>query len=95
MSDELWTGALDRMMIRVDDTAARVKNGFPDHADPETGRWTPSPDGSWTGGFWNGMLWLAHATTREQKYLDQAERWTNLLRPRAWSENIFRSFLFY
>jgi unsaturated chondroitin disaccharide hydrolase len=41
------------------------------------------------------MLWLAHTTTGEQRHLDWAERWTDLLRPRARSENIFRSFLFY
>jgi unsaturated chondroitin disaccharide hydrolase len=95
MNDDLWTRALDHMMVRIGDTAVQVKNGFPDYADPGTGRWIISPDGSWTGGFWNGMLWLAYATTRERKYLDWAERWTDLLRPRVSSENIFRSFLFY
>jgi unsaturated chondroitin disaccharide hydrolase len=95
MSDAIWTDAIERMMVRFDDTAAQVTEGFPDYAEPRTGRWTASPDGSWTGGFWNGMLWLALATTKEQKYLDWAERWTELLRPRVQSENIFRSFLFY
>jgi unsaturated chondroitin disaccharide hydrolase len=95
MNEELWTRALDNMMVRIGDTTVQVKNGFPDYAEPEMGRWILSPDGSWTGGFWNGMLWLAYATTREQKYLDWAERWTDLLRPRVSSENIFRSFLFY
>ncbi|MDQ3862531.1 MAG: glucuronyl hydrolase, partial [Actinomycetota bacterium] len=95
MRDAIWTDAIDHMMVRIDDTAARVREGFPDYADPQTGRWTASQDGSWTGGFWNGMLWLALATTKEQKYLDWAERWTELLRPRVQSENIFRSFLFY
>jgi len=95
MGDAIWTDAIDRMMVRIDDTAAQVREGFPDYADPQTGRWTASPDGSWTGGFWNGMLWLAFATTKEQKYLHWAERWTELLRPRVQSENIFRSFLFY
>ena len=95
MSDAIWTDAINRMMVRIDDTAARVREGFPDYADPQTGRWTVSPDGSWTGGFWNGMLWLALATTEEQQYLDWAERWTELLSPRVQSENIFRSFLFY
>ena len=95
MSEELWAEAIDRTMVRIDDTAAQVKEGFPLYAEPETGKWIASPDGNWTGGFWNGMLWLAHATTGEQKYLDWAERWTDLLRPRARSENIFRSFLFY
>jgi unsaturated chondroitin disaccharide hydrolase len=95
ISGELWAEAIDRMMVRIDDTAAQVREGFPLHADPETGKWTASPDGDWTGGFWNGMLWLAHTTTGEQRHLDWAERWTDLLRPRARSENIFRSFLFY
>lgn len=95
MSEELWAEAIDRMMVRIDDTAAQVREGFPLYADPETGKWTASPDGDWTGGFWNGMLWLAHSTTREQRYLEWAERWTDLLRPRVRSENIFRSFLFY
>ncbi len=95
MSDAIWADAIDRMMGRIDDTHAQVTKGFPDYADPQTGRWTVSPDGSWTGGFWNGMLWLALATTKEQKYLDWAQRWTELLRPRVQSENIFRSFLFY
>jgi unsaturated chondroitin disaccharide hydrolase len=95
MNNDLWNRALDHMTVRIGDTAIQVGNGFPDYADPETGKWIISPDGSWTGGFWNGMLWLAYATTREQKYLDWAERWTDLLRPRVSSENIFRSFLFY
>ena len=95
MSDRLWDEAIERMLVRIEDTAARVREGFPLHADPETGEWTASPDGDWTGGFWNGMLWLAYATTGRREYLEWAERWTEMLRPRARSENVFRSFLFY
>lgn len=95
MSDAVWTEAIDHMMVRINDTAAQVTEGFPLYADPATGKWAISPDGDWTGGFWNGMLWLAYATTKKRKYLDWAERWTALLRPRAQSENIFRCFLFY
>jgi unsaturated chondroitin disaccharide hydrolase len=95
MSAEVWSDALDRMMVRVDSTSAQVGKGFPHYADANTGAWVTSPDGDWTGGFWIGMLWLAYATTKERKYLDRAERWTERLRPRAQSENIFRSFLFY
>jgi unsaturated chondroitin disaccharide hydrolase len=95
MSELTWTSAIEQMMSRIDDTTNRVKEGFPHYADPETGEWTTSPGGDWTGGFWNGMLWLAYKTTNEHKYLDLAERWTELLRPRAETETIFRGFLFY
>ena len=56
-----WSQAIDRMLARAQDTAARVKEGFPHWADPETGEWTTTPDGDWTGGHWIGMLWLAAA----------------------------------
>lgn len=95
MGDINWAEAIDRMMVRIDDTSSQIEKGFPLYADPKTGEWTASPDGDWTGGFWNGMLWLAYATTNKKKYLDLAERWTELLRPRVHSENIFRCFLFY
>jgi hypothetical protein len=32
-----WSEAIDRMLVRVHDTAARVPGGFPHWADPETG----------------------------------------------------------
>ena len=54
-----WTEALARMHGRIARTAASVTDGFPHVADPVTGTWTTSPGGDWTGGFWNGMLWLA------------------------------------
>lgn len=95
MSDAIWTDALSRILQRIDNTATQVMEGFPHYADPRTGDWTPSKAGDWTGGFWNGMLWLSYAATGEQKYLDWAERWTELLRPRAQTETIFRGFLFY
>ncbi|MER6175666.1 hypothetical protein [Streptosporangium sp. NPDC001681] len=31
---------------------------WPLHADPGSGRWTTTARGSWTGGFWAGLLWL-------------------------------------
>ena len=62
-----WGEAIDRMLGRVQDTGARVKDGFPHWADPETGEWITTPDGDWTGGYWLGMLWLAAATTDVSK----------------------------
>jgi unsaturated chondroitin disaccharide hydrolase len=46
----LWTDAIRRMLARIDDTARRVTEGFPNFADPQSGEWTTSPQGDWTGG---------------------------------------------
>lgn len=91
----LWSDALDRMRGRVLDTAASAPAGFPHFADPVTGAWTCSPGGDWTGGFWNGMLWLTAAATGEARVRRWAEVWTERLRPRAQSDTVFRGFLFY
>jgi unsaturated chondroitin disaccharide hydrolase len=40
-------------------------------------------------------LWLAHYRSRDEKLLQQAEHWAQRLRPRAQSQTVFRSFLFY
>ena len=91
----LWTDASRRMLERIDDTAQRVTEGFPNFADPETGEWTTSPHGDWTGGHWIGELWLARKVTGEERYGESAGKWCKALRPRATSNTIFRSFLFY
>jgi len=83
------------MRGRVDDTAWRVTEGFPNFADPETGEWTTSPQGDWTGGHWVGELWLARRATGEKRYGELAAKWYEALRPRAMSNTIFRGFLFY
>lgn len=90
-----WTEAIARMDRRVDWTISAVTEGFPHHADPDTGEWTLSPAGDWTGGFWVGMLWLARMRTGNDRYLAAARRWAEMLRPRAESETVFRGFLFW
>jgi unsaturated chondroitin disaccharide hydrolase len=90
-----WAAAIDRMRARVRQTADSVTAGFPHFADPATGAWTCSPAGDWTGGFWNGMLWLSAFATDEARYRRWAEAWTERLRPRASSDTVFRGFLFY
>ncbi len=95
MSTALWSAAISRMSMRVLRTAETVREGFPHFADPQTGQWTCSPAGDWTGGFWNGMLWLAAASTGEARYLRWAEQWTERLRARIDSDTVFRGFLFY
>ncbi|MFG2902787.1 sugar ABC transporter permease [Streptomyces zaomyceticus] len=50
--------ALDLLLRRVGETAEQVGARFPLYADPADGRWTSTGRGSWTGGFWAGLLWL-------------------------------------
>lgn len=87
--------AIERMLERIDVTKGEAQEGFPHYADPATGTWTRSPAGDWTGGFWNGLLWLAAATTGEERYRSQAREWVERLRPRVDSETVFRGFLFW
>ncbi len=95
MSTALWSDAISRVSTRVRRTAETVREGFPHFADPRSGEWTCSPSGDWTGGFWNGMLWLLAASTGEGPSLRWAEHWTERLRARIDSDTVFRGFLFY
>ena len=52
MSEGTWNEAIDRILTRVRDTAGRVKDGFPHWAHPDSGAWTTTRDGDWTGGYW-------------------------------------------
>jgi unsaturated chondroitin disaccharide hydrolase len=90
-----WNSALVRMQERITDTAKMELHGFPQVSDPQTGEWATVSDGDWTGGFWVGLLWLAHYRSRDEKLLQQAEHWAQRLRPRAYSQTVFRCFLFY
>ncbi|WP_067463365.1 hypothetical protein [Nocardia amamiensis] len=50
--------ALDAILDRVSSTCAAVGTRFPLYADSTSGEWTTTFRGSWTGGFWAGLLWL-------------------------------------
>jgi hypothetical protein len=82
-----WAEARERMLERIEDTARRVTGGFPNFADPETGEWTTSPQGDWTGGHWVGELWLARRATGGERYGEWAGKWCETLRPRAGVEH--------
>ncbi len=95
MADRIWTDAIARMRMRIDHTAATLHDGFPHFADPTTGVWTLTPGGDWTGGYWNGMLWLTAATSTDDRYVLLAEGWTARLRSRVDSQSSARGLLFY
>jgi unsaturated chondroitin disaccharide hydrolase len=90
-----WNDAIDRMLRRIDDTATRVGDRFPHWADPDTGAWTTTPDGDWTGGYWIGMLWLAATATGQARYRSLATACVDRLGDRAPMQTVFKSFPLY
>ena len=95
MADTIWLDAIARIQKRIDFTAATVGEGYPHFADPASGTWTTTPAGDWTGGYWNGMLWLTAHATGEPRYVELAERWTLPLRARIASNSAAKGLLFY
>ena len=87
--------ALDGMAAHIRATVAADLPGFPHYSDTDTGAWTTTSDGFWTGGYWNAMLWLGGAVFDDAQLVAEARRWTERLRPRIGSESVFRGFLFY
>lgn len=90
-----WSSASERMRRRIDHNLDILKSGFPHWANSQTGSWTTTPDGDWTGGAWPGMLWLSAMRTGDAKYLDAARLWSNRLKPRARLQTAFKGFGFY
>jgi unsaturated chondroitin disaccharide hydrolase len=83
------------MLLRIRETAEAVGDRFPHWADSESGQWTTTLDGDWTGGFFPGMLWLAYRRTGDERYRAWAGPFVERLRARFASETVFKSFLFY
>ncbi|GAB7389357.1 glycoside hydrolase family 88 protein [Bacillaceae bacterium] len=95
MMTESLKQAYRQMLEGIKITAVNAGEQFPHYADSHTGEWIYSPNGDWTGGYWNGMLWLAAVSTQESQFLDWARKWTELLQKRIASNTVFRGFLFY
>src|ERR1700738_5063362 len=68
---QLWNHAIARILERMEDTRKRVGNNYPHWCDYETGKWTTTVDGDWTGGFWPGMHWLGAEYTSDHRYRAQ------------------------
>jgi unsaturated chondroitin disaccharide hydrolase len=95
MTHKPWDDAIDRMLTRIQDTAKRVTSGYPHWAHGETGHWTTTPDGDWTGGFWVGILWIAATATGNPRYRALAEPLAERLRARIDAETVFKAFPAY
>ena len=94
-SMQMWTDAIGRILERMETTRKSVGNEYPHWADPETGRWTTTVDGDWTGGFWAGMHWLAAKHTGKGHYRAQAAALAQGLKNRVAVETVFKSFPLY
>ena len=92
---QLWNHAIARILERMEDIRKRVGDNYPHWCDYETGKWTTTVDGDWTGGFWPGMHWLAARYTGDQRYRAKALGLTQGLKNRVAVESVFKSFPFY
>ncbi|MER5873850.1 sugar ABC transporter permease [Streptomyces sp. NPDC002044] len=88
-------GALAAVMERVAATEAAVGTRFPLYADPGDGRWTTTGRGSWTGGFWTGLLWLRARYTEDWADRRTAAAWTARLVQWAEADTATRGLIFW
>ena len=95
MSADLWNDASERMLARIRETSQAVGERFPHWANADSGEWVTTADGDWTGGFFPGILWLAHRRTGDERYRELARPFVERLRSRLGGPSGFRSFLFY
>ena len=86
-----WNNILSYAVKEVD-KSIRLKD-FP-HIT-ENGKWVTTEDGYWTGGFWIGLLWYAHKITGDEKYKDEAYKWSKRLESRKNDKTFDLGFLFY
>ncbi|MGW6987177.1 sugar ABC transporter permease [Streptomyces sp. NPDC054946] len=87
--------ALAAVMARVAVTAESVGPRFPLYADPADGRWTTTGRGSWTGGFWAGLLWLRARYTGAAADRRAAAACTARLEPWVRADTATRGLIFW
>lgn len=91
-----WDVAATLIVRRAEQSAMALRDqGFPHWANAETGKWTTTPDGDWTGGAFPGILWLGYRLTGEQRMRDLAHAWGLRLRPRVHRQTAFKGFGFF
>ncbi|MFG2989051.1 sugar ABC transporter permease [Streptomyces sp. NPDC048257] len=87
--------AFAAVMERVAVTAGAVGTRFPLYADPQDGRWTTTGRGSWTGGFWAGLLWLRARYTGDGADRRAAAACTARLAPWVRADTATRGLIFW
>ncbi|MFF5013598.1 sugar ABC transporter permease [Streptomyces sp. NPDC001165] len=87
--------ALKSVLERVAVTQTEVGDRFPLFADPGTGRWTTTGRGSWTGGFWAGLLWLRARYTGDDDARQAATTFTGRLANWVHADTAARGLIFW
>ncbi|MGW7367876.1 sugar ABC transporter permease [Streptomyces sp. NPDC054841] len=87
--------ALEAVLARVARTRAETGDRFPLHADPTSARWTTTARGSWTGGFWAGLLWLRALHTGTPADTTAAQECTLRLEPWLTSDTATRGLILW
>ncbi|MEU3095337.1 sugar ABC transporter permease [Streptomyces sp. NPDC006967] len=87
--------ALEAVLGRVAVTRSEVGDRFPLFADPGSGRWTTTGRGSWTGGFWAGLLWLRARYTQDGADREAAVRITGRLTAWVDADTATRGLIFW
>ncbi|GAA4196234.1 hypothetical protein GCM10022252_43230 [Streptosporangium oxazolinicum] len=87
--------ALAELLARAGATEAEVAGRWPLHADPGSGRWTTTARGSWTGGFWAGLLWLRAIVSGAPADRAAATGRTALLAPWAEADTATRGLILW
>ncbi|MFI1471072.1 sugar ABC transporter permease [Streptomyces wuyuanensis] len=88
-------GALASVLDRANLTRAEVGTRYPLFADPSDGRWTTTGRGSWTGGFWAGLLWLRARSTGAAEDQAAASSCTARLAPWAGADTATRGLILW
>ncbi|MFB7942777.1 sugar ABC transporter permease, partial [Streptomyces sp. NPDC056049] len=87
--------ALDLVLRRAGQTAEQVGDRFPLYAEPAGGRWTTTARGSWTGGFWAGLLWLRAGRSGSDGDRTTAATFTARLAPWAEADTATRGLILW
>ncbi|MCX4820495.1 sugar ABC transporter permease [Streptomyces sp. NBC_01142] len=96
MSTPAWAlPALTAVLERVAAVRSDVGDRFPLFAEPGSGHWTTTGRGSWTGGFWAGLLWLRALGTGEALDRAAAAQCTARLAPWAEADTATRGLIFW
>lgn len=87
--------ARDEMVNRAVASQGVLSRGLPHWASGETGEWTLTPDGDWTGGAYVGELWLVHLLDASRVSADDARTGLGVMLPRLDHRTAFKGFGFY
>lgn len=83
------------MLSRILATKAVIPEGLPHWGNPETGEWTLTHDGDWTGGAYVGQLWLSRTIDPASCSLEEIHQAMARMEPRTEMKTAFKGFGFY